>query len=57
MYWKRIPDFGVKDTKVFASESGWAQVLYWSGTADDGRVFDAQEVDVVTTDEDFHVTR
>ena len=57
LYWKRIPDFGVKDTKVFASENGWAQVLYWSGTADDGRVFDAQEVDVVTTDEDFHVTR
>jgi hypothetical protein len=57
LYWKRIPDFGVKDTKVFPSETGWAQVLYWGGTADDGRVIEAQEVDVITTDEAFHVTR
>ena len=57
MYWKRIPDFGVKDTKVFPSETGWAQVLYWSGTGDDGTVIDAQEVDVITTDDEFDVTR
>jgi hypothetical protein len=57
MYWRRIPDFGVTDYKVFANESGWAQVLYWSGTGDDGRVYSAQEADVVTTDEDFAVTR
>ena len=57
LYWKRIPDFGVKDTKVFPSETGWAQVLYWGGTADDGQIIDAQEVNVITTDEDFAVTR
>ena len=57
LYWRRIPDFGVKDAKVFPSETGWAQVLYWGGTADDGRVISAQEVDVVTTDDDYDVTR
>ena len=56
LYWKRIPT-SVMDAKVFASETGWAQVLYWGGTADDGREFHAQEVDVITTDDDFAVTR
>ncbi len=57
LYWKRIPDFGVKRYDIFASESGWAQVLYWGGTGEDGTVFNAEEVDVMKTDEDFRVTR
>ena len=42
---------------MFASDTGWAQVLYWGGTSDDGQEFRAQEVDVITTDDDFAVTR
>ena len=57
LYWKRIPDFGVAEAKVFAGESGWAQILYWGGTAEDGQEFRAQEVDVITTDDAFNVTR
>ncbi len=57
MFWQKFPDFGVKEAKVFASESGWAQVLYWAGTAEDGSPVSAQEVDVVTTDDDFDVVR
>jgi hypothetical protein len=57
MFWQRIPDFGVKSYEVFASEAGWAQVLYWSGTGLDGATYDAQEVDVVRTDDAFNITR
>ena len=44
-------------TRAKPPGSGWAQVLYWGGTSGDGQVFDAQEVDVFTTDDDFDVTR
>jgi hypothetical protein len=57
LYWQKIPDFGVKDAKVFSSETGWAQVLYWGGTTDDGLPVSAEEVDIVTTDEDFDIVR
>jgi hypothetical protein len=57
LYWTRIPDFGVKDAKVFPSDDGWAQVLYWGGTADNGDSITAQEVDVITTDDAFAITR
>ena len=39
MYWRRIPDFGVHEARIFASEEGWVQVLYWSGAAPDGTLF------------------
>jgi hypothetical protein len=57
LYWKRIPDFGIKDAKVFPSDDGWAQVLHWGGTADNGDSITAQEVDVITTDDAFAITR
>lgn len=57
LYWKRIPDFGVKRYEIFTNESGWSQTLYWGGTGEDGRVFNAEEVDIVKTDENFRVTR
>lgn len=57
MYWKRIPDFGIKDYEIFPSEAGWAQVLYWRGTGEDGQEYLAEEVDIVRTDDDFNVTR
>ena len=57
MFWQRIPDFGVKSYDVFANEKGWAQVLYWSGTGDDGNTYSAEEVDVVHTDDEFNITR
>ena len=57
MYWKRIPDFGIKEYEIFASENGWAQVLYWRGTGDDGTELSAEEVDIVRTDDEFDITR
>ena len=57
MYWRRIPNFGVHEARIFTSEEGWVQVLYWSGTADDGTYLAAQEVDVITTDADFDIVR
>ncbi len=57
MFWQRIPDFGVKSYEVFASETGWAQVLYWGGTGLNDTLYQAQEVDVVRTDGEFNITR
>lgn len=57
LYWKRIPDFGIKRYDIFTSDSGWSQVLYWGGTGEDGTVFNAEEVDIMKTDENFRVTR
>ena len=55
-YWHRIPNFGLT-ARVYPSETGWAQVLDWSGTGDDGKIRHAHEVDVITTDADFNITR
>ena len=57
LYWRRIPDFGIKRYEIFVSETGWAQALYWGGTGEDGTIFNAEEVDIVKTDETFRVTR
>ena len=57
LYWQRIPDFGIQRYDIFASETGWAQVLYWGGTGEDGTVFNAEEVDIMKTDENSRVTR
>lgn len=57
MYWKRISDFGIESFEIFPSEVGWAQVLYWGGTGENGQEYRAQEVDVVRTDEAFDITR
>ena len=57
MYWKRIPDFGVKQYQIFANERGWVQVLAWQGTGEDGLEHRGDEVDVVYTDDDFNLTR
>ena len=57
LYWKRIPDFGIQRYEIFTSEAGWSQTLYWGGTGEDGQVFNAEEVDIVKTDENFRVTR
>jgi len=56
IYWARIPDFGI-DARIFPGEDGWAQVLYWSGTADNGELKEAQEIDVFKTDENFNIVR
>jgi hypothetical protein len=57
MYWQRIPDFGIKKFEIFASETGWAQVLYWSGTTKEGNVLQAQEADIFRTDANFKIVR
>jgi hypothetical protein len=57
MYWHRIPDFGIKKFEIFPSETGWAQVLYWSGTTKEGKVLRAQEADIFRTDENFKIVR
>jgi hypothetical protein len=57
MYWKRIPDFGVKRYEIFPSETGWAQILYWSGTGEDGVRYEAEESDIVRTDDDGNIAR
>jgi len=57
MYWKRIPDFGLKDIEVFPNPKGWVQLSYWCGRGVDGYDWRVGEIDVVTTDDDFNVTR
>ena len=32
MYWQRIPDFGIERFRIYPSETGWVQVVYWGGT-------------------------
>ena len=56
IFWKRIPDFRI-EARIYPSETGWAQVLHWIGTGDDGSDWEVQEIDVFTTDEAFNVTR
>ena len=57
MYWQRIPDFGITRYEVYPDENGWVQILYWSGTATDGSVHEAQEAGVYKTDADFRILR
>ena len=57
MYWQRIPDFGIERFRIYPSETGWVQVVYWGGTSEDGRHHRREEVDVVDTDEDGNVIR
>lgn len=57
LYWQRIPDFGIQRYDIFANDTGWAQVLYWGGTGEDGTVFHAEEVDIMKTDETGRVHR
>jgi hypothetical protein len=57
MYWHKIPDFGVKRYEIFPSDTGWAQVLYWSGTTTDGKIVEAQEADIIKTNEKFEIVR
>ena len=57
MFWARIPDFGIKEFAVFPAESGWVQVLKWSGTGEDGTFWAAQEASAYETDAVFEVTR
>jgi len=57
MYWQRIPDFAIERYRIYPSETGWVQVVYWGGTSEDGEHHRAEEVDVVDTDDDFNVVR
>ena len=57
MYWRRIPDFGIKQFEIFPTETGWAQTLHWSGTTADGEFVHAEEADVYKTDESFNIVR
>ena len=57
MFWRGIPDFGITEYKIFATEDGWGQILYWSGTGLDGEIKAAQESSFCFTDADFNVVR
>jgi hypothetical protein len=57
VYWPRIPNFGMKEWRVYPNETGWAQVTVWAGTGVDGERKAANEVDVITTDKDFNIVR
>lgn len=57
MYWKEIPDFGIKSFEIFATETGWAQTLHWNGTTRSGEFVRGEEADVYKTDEDFNIVR
>jgi hypothetical protein len=57
MYWKGIPDFGIKKYDVWPLEDGWIARLIYGGTARDGERIVAHQVDIVTTDDQDRVVR
>jgi hypothetical protein len=57
MYWKGIPDYGIKDYEVWPVETGWIARLAYKGTARDGEEIVAHHVDIVTTDNQGRVVR
>lgn len=57
MYWREIPDFGIKRFEIFPAETGWAQTLHWSGTTRGGEFVHAEEANVYKTDENFNIVR
>jgi hypothetical protein len=57
MYWKGIPDYGIKKYDVWPLEDGWIARLVYGGTARDGEAVIAHQVDIVTTDDQERVVR
>jgi hypothetical protein len=57
MYWNGIPDFGIKWYEVFPHENGWICRMRYEGTAKDGTLVVAHQVDFATVDEKGRVVR
>jgi hypothetical protein len=57
MFWKRIPDFGIKEYEVFPHEAGWVAKQVYRGTALDGSEVVAYQAEFVWTDDQCRVVR
>src|ERR1700712_2095797 len=51
MYWHGIPDFGIRWYEVFPHEHGWIARIRYEGTAKDGSLVVAHQVDFATVDD------
>jgi hypothetical protein len=57
MYWFGIPDFGIKWYEIFPHEDGWICRMRFEGTATDGELVVAHQVDFATVDDQGRVVR